>query len=85
MVNLRAEITDVGMRINDQFFYERLTNSLPSYLDLFIALYEDSTYDVDLCDKFAKYEMWHKLAALAVGKANTTTDYLLALFGQQAS
>ena len=55
-------------------------------LDLFIALYEDSTYDIDLpCDKFAKYEMWHKLAGLVVGKANTTTDDSLALFGQQAS
>ena len=29
--------------------------------------------------------MSHKLAALVVGKANTTTDDLLALFGQQAS
>ena len=52
---------------------------------MFIALYEDSTYDIDLpYDKFAKYEMWHKLVVLVV-EANTRMDDLLALFGQQAS
>ena len=33
-------------------------NSLPSSLDLFITLYEDNSYNVDLlCDRFAKYEI----------------------------
>ena len=49
----------------------------PSSIDPLIALYEDSTYDVDLlCDKFTKYAMWHKPAALVDGKANTTTNEL---------
>ena len=59
---------------------------LPTALDLSIALYEDSTYDVDLLyDKFAKYETRRKLADLVAGKAEKTTDDSLALFGQQAS
>ena len=48
MVNLRAEITGTDTTISDQSFYEQFTDSLPTSLDLFIALYEDSTYDVDL-------------------------------------
>ena len=32
MVNLCADITDAGMTINDQYFYENFTNSLPSSL-----------------------------------------------------
>ena len=59
------------------------TNTSQTSLDLFIALYEHSTYDVDhLYDKFAKHETRRELADLVAGKADKTTDDSLALFGQ---
>ena len=86
MVNLRTELADAGTTISDQSFHEHFTNSLPSSLDLFITLYDDPAYDVDLlCDKSAKYEMRHKLADTKAGKAEGTSDGPLALFDQQAS
>jgi len=46
------------MVIDDQSIFEYFMNSLPSSLDLFITLYEDNSYDVDLlCDRLAKYEI----------------------------
>jgi hypothetical protein len=83
MVDIRTELADTGMIINDQSFYEYFTNSLPPALDLFITLHDDSTYDIDLlCDKFAKYEMRRKLAAAKEGKADATSDVSL---GQASS
>jgi len=74
------------MVIDDQSFFEYFTNSLPSSLDLFITLYEDNSYNVDLlCDRFAKHEMRRKLADAKDGKAGGTSDSSLALFGQSAS
>jgi len=58
MLDLRTQLEDTGMTLTDQAFYLYFAESLPESLDLFITLYEDSTYNVDrLCDKFAKYEM----------------------------
>jgi len=86
MVDLRTELADAGMTISDQSFHKYFTNSLPSSLNLFITLYDNSTYDVDLlCDKIAKYEMWRRLADTKAGKAEGSSDGSLALFGQQAS
>jgi hypothetical protein len=36
MVDIRTELADTGMITGDQSFYEHLTNSLPTSLDLFI-------------------------------------------------
>jgi gag-polypeptide of LTR copia-type len=75
MVDIRTELADTGMIINDQSFYEYFTNSLPPSLNLFITLYDDSTYDIGLlCDKFSKYKMRRKLAAAKEGKADATSD-----------
>ena len=85
MVNLRTELAGAGMAISDQSFHEYFTNSPPSSLDLFITLYDDSTYDVALlCNKFAKYEMRRKLADAIAFKAEGISDGSLSLFGQQA-
>lgn len=51
------------MRLSDQVFYSYPTEPSPPSFDLFIALYEDNTYNVNLCDKFAKYKMYQKLRA----------------------
>jgi hypothetical protein len=86
MVDIRIELAETGMIINDQYFYEYFTNSLAPSLDLFITLYDDSTYDIDLlCDKFAKYEMRHKLTAATEGKADATSNVSLAMVGQASS
>jgi len=86
MFDLHTELAGTGMVIDDQSFFEYFTNSLPSSLDLFITLYEDNSYDVDLlCDRFAKYEMRRKLADAKDGKAGGTLDGSPALFGQSAS
>jgi Zinc knuckle len=86
MVDIRTELAETGMIINDQSFYEYFTNSLPPSLDLFITLCDDSTYDIDLlCDKSSKNEMRHKLAAAKEGKADATSDVSLAMFGQASS
>jgi len=82
MLDLRTELADAGMTISNQCFYQCFTSSLPSSLDLFIALCDEPTYDVDLlCDKLAEYEMRRKLRA---GKAEGTLDGSLTLFGQRA-
>ena len=86
MVNLREKLVEAGMTISDQSFHEYFTNSLPSSLNLFITLYDDPTYHVDLlCDKFAECEIRCKLADAKASKAEETSDRSLALFGQQAS
>ena len=86
MVDIRTELADAGMMISDQSFYEYFTNSLPSSLDLFITLYDDSTYDINLlCNKFAKYEMRCKLAAAKAGRTDASSDGSLAMFGQASS
>ena len=86
MVDLRTQLRDAGRDLSDQAFHGYFTESLPTSLDLFITLYDDSTYDVDLlCDKFAKYEMRQKLRATKAGKAEGTSDGNVALFGQQSA
>jgi gag-polypeptide of LTR copia-type len=86
MVDIRTELADTGMIISDQSSYEYFTNSLPPSLNLFITLYDDSTYDIDLlCGKFAKYEMWRKLAAAKEGKADATANVSLAMSGQASA
>jgi hypothetical protein len=86
MVDVRTELADTGIIINDQSVYGYFTNSLSPSLDLFITLYDDSTYDVDLlCYKFAKHELRHKLAAAKEGKADATADVSLAMFGQASA
>ena len=58
IVDLHTALADAGMTTSDQSFHEYFMNLLPSSLDLFITLYDDPTYDIDLlCGKFAKYEM----------------------------
>jgi hypothetical protein len=86
MVNLRNQLVDAGMTLANQIFYQYLTESLPSSLDLFITLYEDTSHDVDfLCDKISKYKMHQKQQAVKSGKADTTSDGSIALYGQQSS
>ena len=86
MVDLHTKLTDTGMAISDQTFYKYFTHSLPTSLNLFITLYEDPTYDVDiLCDRFTKYEMQRKVAATRDSRADTTSDATLALYGQHSS
>ena len=86
MVTTRAQLSDAGMKITDQSFYENFTQSLPTSLDLFIALYDNSTYDVNqLCSKFAKYEMRRKLEEAKNGKPAATSDRSLVLSSQRAS
>ena len=48
MVDLRTGLMDTGMATNDQTFYEYVTYSIPTSFDLFITLYEDPTYDVNV-------------------------------------
>ncbi|SRR5258706_16341282 len=45
MVGLRSQLNDTRIRLLDWAFYSSFTESLPPSLDLFIALYEDNTYD----------------------------------------
>ena len=72
MVDLRSQLRDAGFNLSDQTFYAYFTESLPA-LDLFITLYEDNTYDVNLlCDKFAKYERCQKLRAIKSGKGEVS-------------
>ena len=86
MFDLRSQLSDAGLALTDQAFYSYFTESLPTSLDLFIALYEDNTFDVDLlCDKFAKYKMRQKLRVTKSGKAEGSTDGNIALFGQQSA
>ena len=47
MVELRTQLEDAGMTLTDQAFYSYFVESLPELLDLFITLYEDTTYNVD--------------------------------------
>jgi len=85
MFDLGTELAGTGMVIDDHSFFKYFTNS-PSSLDLFITLYDDSNYGVDLlCDRLAKYEMRRKLADAKDGKAERISDGSLALFGQSAS
>jgi len=84
MVDLRTQLEDTGMTLADQAFYSYFAESLPESLDLFITLYEDSTYNVDcLCNKFAKYEMRKKVRASKTAKPQSVSDGSVALFSQQ--
>jgi hypothetical protein len=89
MVTLCAELNDAGMMIDGATFYCYFTNSLPIMLDLVITLYDNSTNNADhLCNRFAQYEMWHRLADVTTGKASgssDTTNGSLALFSQQVT
>ena len=84
MVDLRTQLEDTGMMMTDQAFYLYFAELLPKSLDLFITLYEDSTYNVDrLCDKFMKYEMRKKVRASKTAKSQSASDGSVTLFGQQ--
>ena len=86
MVDLRSQLRDAGMNLTDQAFYSYFTESLPPSLDLFVTLYEDNTFDVDLlCDKFSKYEMRQKLRVTKSGRGEGSSDGNIALFGQQSA
>ena len=86
MVDLRSQLRDAGMNLTDQAFYSYFTESLPPSLDLFVTLYEDNTFDVDLlCDKFSKYEMRQKLRVTKFGRGEGSSDGNIALFGQQSA
>ena len=86
MVNLQIQLADAGLLLSDQSFYSHFVHSLPKSLDMFIALYEDTNYDIDfLCAKFAKYEMWLKLHEDMLkkdSKSGETAEGSIALFGQ---
>jgi len=84
MVDLHTQLEDTGMTMTDQAFYSYFAESLPELLDLFITLYEDSTYNVDrLCDKFAKYEMRKRVRASKTARPQSASSGSVALFGQQ--
>jgi len=84
MVDLRTQLEDTGMTLADQAFYSCFAESLPESLDLFITLYEDSTYNVDcLCNKFAKYGMRKNVRASKTAKPQSVSDGSVALFSQQ--
>ena len=86
MVNLHMQLRDAGHDLSDQAFHGCFTKSLPLSLDLFIMLYEDNMYDVDLlCGKFAKYEMHQKLRASKSRKGEGSLDGNVTLFGQQSA
>ena len=56
MVDLHIQLSDAGLLLSDQSFYSHFVHWLPKSLNMFTALYEDTTYNIDfLCSKFAKY------------------------------
>jgi len=84
MVDLLTQLEDTGMTLTDQAFYSYFAESLPESLDLFITLYEDSTYNVDcLCNEFAKYEMRKNVRAPKTAKSRSASDRSVTLFSQQ--
>jgi transposase InsO family protein len=86
MVNLRLQLADANRVLTDKSFYSYFIESLPTSLDLFVALYKDPNNDVDfLCDKFAKYEMWTKLRAAKSGKTEAADTGSVVMFSQQTS
>ena len=87
MVNLRTELADTGMVINDHTFFLYFTSSLPRSLDLFVTLYDDGrSHDVNvICDRFARYEMRLKLDDTRIAKNDGVPDTPVAMFSQASS
>ena len=84
MTNLRTQLTDAGMLLTDQAFFSYFVESLPATLNIFITMYEDPSYNINLlCDKFAKYEMRQKLHLAKTGKADAAAEGSIAMFSQQ--
>ena len=82
MVGLRTQIAQTGRKMPDENFFDYFVASLPKSLDVFISVYEDTTFDVDLlCTKFSRYELHQQARDVVDGKAD---DSAIALFGQQA-
>ena len=87
MVNLRTELADTGMVINDHTFFSYFTSSLPRSLDLFITLYDDGrSHDINvICDRFARYEMRLKLDDTRIAKNDGVPDTPVVMFSQASS
>jgi len=86
MVALRSELAGAGYSISDQSFYEQFMDSLPRSMDMFVALYDDVSADVDaFCNKFTRYEMRIKLADIRDGKEGEASGSSMALASQQPS
>jgi len=80
MVDLRIQLADAGRTVEDDSFYAYFVDSLPNTLDLFITLYKDDTYDVELlCDTFAEYEMRKQTRAEKSGKTEAAAGGLMSL------
>jgi hypothetical protein len=82
MVDLRLQLVDAGMSLTDQAFLFYFVESLPPYLDLLVALCDDTNNIDFLCDKIAKYEMRLKLRAAKSGKVEAESGSVV-MFGQQ--
>ena len=83
MVGLRTQIAQTGKRMSDEAFFDYFTVSLPSSMDVFIAMYEDQTFDVDhLCEKLTKFELRRARRDLVDGKGENEN---VAMYGHSAS
>ena len=84
MTDLHTQLADAGTSITNQAFFSYFIESLPPTLNIFVTMFEDPSYDINLlCDKFARYKMHQKLHLAKTRKADAAAEGSIMLLSQQ--
>ena len=82
----RATIRDSSSRCRSTSISSTSTSSLRRSLDMFVALYNDPSANIDsLCDRFTQYEVRPKVADIREGKMGDASGSAIALSSRSSS
>jgi len=83
LVSLRTQIAHTGRKMTDETFFDSFMASLLKSVDVFVFVYEDKTYNVDLFrEKYTRLELQQRTCDLRSRKSDSAS---IAMYGHSAS